>query len=118
MPPACYRCGGTPKGASDAGRDPSATRSNQTRNLKGVLVNRNPNVEDRGRRELTVRMPRDLHEQLKRRSDDQLESEALAILNSSNPLSPGHGITALFVVDAATPIGIIHLHDLLRAGVA
>jgi arabinose-5-phosphate isomerase len=49
---------------------------------------------------------------------DQLASEALAILNSSNPLSPGHGITALFVVDAATPIGIIHLHDLLRAGVA
>ena len=28
-------------------------------------------------------------------------------------------ITALFVVDAASrPIGILHIHDLLRAGVA
>ncbi|MBV9539192.1 MAG: CBS domain-containing protein, partial [Acidisphaera sp.] len=31
----------------------------------------------------------------------------------------GRPITALFVVDAAArPIGILHLHDLLRAGVA
>jgi arabinose-5-phosphate isomerase len=42
---------------------------------------------------------------------DQLASEALEILNSSK-------ITALFVVEASVPIGIIHLHDLLRAGVA
>jgi arabinose-5-phosphate isomerase len=42
---------------------------------------------------------------------DQLASEALEILNSSK-------ITALFVVEASAPIGIIHLHDLLRAGVA
>jgi arabinose-5-phosphate isomerase len=40
-----------------------------------------------------------------------LASEALEILNSSK-------ITALFVVEGAAPIGIIHLHDLLRAGVA
>ena len=26
-------------------------------------------------------------------------------------------ITALFVVDAGKPVGIVHLHDLLRAGV-
>jgi len=42
---------------------------------------------------------------------DQLATEALEILNSSK-------ITALFVVEASGPIGIIHLHDLLRAGVA
>ena len=42
---------------------------------------------------------------------DQLATEALEILNSSK-------ITALFVVEASAPIGIIHLHDLLRAGVA
>jgi arabinose-5-phosphate isomerase len=41
----------------------------------------------------------------------QLASEALEILNSSK-------ITALFVVEGTAPIGIIHLHDLLRAGVA
>jgi arabinose-5-phosphate isomerase len=42
---------------------------------------------------------------------DQLASEVLEILNSSK-------ITALFVVDDLKPIGIVHLHDLLRAGVA
>ena len=42
---------------------------------------------------------------------DRLASEVLEILNSSK-------ITALFVVDDNKPIGIVHLHDLLRAGVA
>jgi arabinose-5-phosphate isomerase len=42
---------------------------------------------------------------------DQLVSEALELLNSSQ-------ITAVFVVDAGAPVGIVHLHDLLRAGVA
>ena len=42
---------------------------------------------------------------------DQLASEALQILNASK-------ITALFVVDAGRPVGIVHFHDLLRAGVA
>ncbi len=42
---------------------------------------------------------------------DQLASEALQILNASK-------ITALIVVDAERPVGIVHFHDLLRAGVA
>lgn len=42
---------------------------------------------------------------------DLLASEALEILNSSK-------ITALFVTEAKKPVGIVHLHDLLRAGVA
>jgi len=42
---------------------------------------------------------------------DQLASEALQILNTSK-------ITALFVVEQGLPIGIVHFHDLLRAGVA
>jgi arabinose-5-phosphate isomerase len=41
----------------------------------------------------------------------QLASEALEILNSSK-------ITALMVEEAGKPVGILHLHDLLRAGVA
>ncbi|MEA2929719.1 MAG: arabinose-5-phosphate isomerase, partial [Hyphomicrobiales bacterium] len=44
-------------------------------------------------------------------SSDQLASEAIELLNSSK-------ITAVIVVDAGTPAGIVHLHDLLRAGVA
>jgi arabinose-5-phosphate isomerase len=42
---------------------------------------------------------------------DQLASEALEIINSSQ-------ITALIVADAGKPVGIVHFHDLLRAGVA
>jgi arabinose-5-phosphate isomerase len=41
----------------------------------------------------------------------QLASEALQILNASK-------ITALIVVEADRPVGIVHFHDLLRAGVA
>src|SRR5436309_525972 len=44
-------------------------------------------------------------------SGDQLVSEALELLNSSK-------ITAVIVVENGAPVGIVHLHDLLRAGVA
>jgi arabinose-5-phosphate isomerase len=42
---------------------------------------------------------------------DSLASEALELLNSAK-------ITTLIVTEAGRPVGIIHLHDLLRAGVA
>jgi arabinose-5-phosphate isomerase len=42
---------------------------------------------------------------------DQLASEVLEILNSSK-------ITALFVAEGRKPVGLLHMHDLLRAGVA
>jgi len=42
---------------------------------------------------------------------DQLASEVLERLNASN-------ITALFVVENKKPVGLVHLHDLLRIGVA
>jgi arabinose-5-phosphate isomerase len=42
---------------------------------------------------------------------DQLVSEALELLNALK-------ITALFVVDSGRPIGIVHIHDLLRVGAA
>ena len=41
----------------------------------------------------------------------QIASEALAIMNE-------HKITALFCVEADKPVGILHIHDCLRAGVA
>ena len=44
-------------------------------------------------------------------SPDTLASAALELINASR-------ITALFVVDQGKPVGIIHVHDLLRAGVA
>jgi arabinose-5-phosphate isomerase len=40
-----------------------------------------------------------------------LASEALEVLNASK-------ITALIVTEASKPVGIVHMHDLLRAGVA
>jgi arabinose-5-phosphate isomerase len=42
---------------------------------------------------------------------DQLVSEVIEMLNASK-------ITAIFVVENARPIGVVHLHDLLRIGVA
>lgn len=42
---------------------------------------------------------------------DQLAAEALEILNARK-------VTALFVVDNTKPVGLVHVHDLLRIGVA
>jgi arabinose-5-phosphate isomerase len=42
---------------------------------------------------------------------DQLISETLELLNATK-------VTALFVVDGGKPVGVIHVHDLLRAGAA
>jgi arabinose-5-phosphate isomerase len=42
---------------------------------------------------------------------DQLAGEALEILNASK-------VTALFVVESRKPVGVVHVHDLLRIGVA
>jgi arabinose-5-phosphate isomerase len=42
---------------------------------------------------------------------DQFASEVLELLNRTK-------ITALFAVEAGQPVGILHVHDLLRAGVA
>jgi arabinose-5-phosphate isomerase len=44
-------------------------------------------------------------------SPDLLASAALELINASS-------ITALFVVEDGRPVGILHIHDLLRAGVA
>lgn len=44
---------------------------------------------------------------------DALAVEALKTMNTT-----GKGITNLFVVDGKKPIGLIHIHDCLRAGVA
>ena len=42
---------------------------------------------------------------------DMMASAALELLNASR-------ITAVFVVEDGKPIGVVHVHDLLRAGVA
>ncbi len=42
---------------------------------------------------------------------DLLAQEALALMT-------GHRITSLFVVEQGRPVGILHMHDLLRTGVA
>lgn len=44
---------------------------------------------------------------------DVLAAEALNTMNNT-----GKGITQLFVVNNGKPVGIIHIHDCLRAGVA
>jgi arabinose-5-phosphate isomerase len=42
---------------------------------------------------------------------DTLASSALEVINSLS-------ITALFVVEDGKPVGLVHVHDLLRTGVA
>jgi len=44
---------------------------------------------------------------------DALVAEALGIMNNT-----GKGITQLFVIQDSKPVGIIHIHDCLRAGAA
>ena len=44
---------------------------------------------------------------------DILAVEALNIMNNT-----GNGITQLFVIENNKPVGVIHIHDCLRAGVA
>ena len=46
-------------------------------------------------------------------SPDALAIEALNKMNNT-----GKGITNLFVVEGKKPVGVIHIHDCLRAGVA
>ena len=43
-------------------------------------------------------------------SDNMLAAEALAVMNDNK-------IQSLFICEGSKPIGLIHLHDLLRAGV-
>ena len=63
-----------------------------------------PGLLDKSVDEIMTRKPKTIR-------PDQLVSEALEILNSTK-------ITALFVVEADKPVGIVHLHDLLRVGAA
>jgi arabinose-5-phosphate isomerase len=43
-------------------------------------------------------------------SDTMLAAEALAVMNDNK-------IQSLFICETSKPIGFVHLHDLLRAGV-
>lgn len=60
---------------------------------------------------LTARTADIMTKKPKATAPDMLASAALEMLNASR-------ITALFVVDKGKPVGIVHIHDLLRAGVA
>jgi arabinose-5-phosphate isomerase len=63
-----------------------------------------PGLLDRAVCEIMTKSP-------KTATADMLASAALQIVNES-------AITALFVVEDGAPVGIIHIHDLLRIGVA
>jgi arabinose-5-phosphate isomerase len=67
-----------------------------------------PDLLDRAAETVMTRNPRAV-------ARDTLAAEALALMNA-------HQITALFVCDPQDgqrrPVGILHIHDLLRAGVA
>jgi len=60
---------------------------------------------------LEVRVEQVMTQSPKTVHPDQLASETLALLNTSK-------ITAVFAVEGGKPVGLVHLHDLLRTGVA
>ncbi len=66
--------------------------------------NMSPGLLDRTVAEIMTKTPKTV-------TADTLASAALQIANAS-------AITALFVVEDGAPVGIVHIHDLLRAGVA
>jgi arabinose-5-phosphate isomerase len=63
-----------------------------------------PDLLSRNVRDVMTRGPKTI-------APDELVGAALELLNSAK-------ITALFVVDDGKPVGIVHMHDLLRVGVA
>lgn len=66
-----------------------------------------PGLLDRPVREVMTAAPRTIRA-------DALAADALHMMNTG-----GRPVTSLFVVDAAgKPIGIVHVHDLLRVGIA
>jgi len=64
----------------------------------------NPNMLEMSAGEVMTGTPKTIRSQA-------LAAEALGMMNASK-------ITSLFVVDEGRPVGIIHIHDCLRAGVA
>ena len=63
-----------------------------------------PDLLEKNASEIMTKNPRSIRPQA-------LAAEALAIMNA-------HSITSLFVVEEGKPVGILHIHDCLRAGVA
>ncbi|MBN8964317.1 MAG: KpsF/GutQ family sugar-phosphate isomerase [Rhizobiales bacterium] len=82
---------------TDGGLVGIITDGDLRRHMRGDLLN--ASVDD-----VMTRNPKTIR-------PDQLVSEALELLHALK-------ITALFVVEAGKPVGILHIHDLLRAGAA
>ncbi len=84
--------------------------TNQSGQLIGIITDGDlrrhmrPGLTEAGVDEVMTRSPKTCR-------PDQLVSEVIEMLNASK-------ITAIFVVENARPIGVVHLHDLLRIGVA
>ena len=98
----CWRC--RPR-ASAASASPAATASLPASSPTAICAATwAPTLLDARVDEVMTRSPKTVR-------PDQLVSETLEILNATK-------ITALFVVEAGRPVGIVHIHDLLRAGAA
>ncbi len=81
-------------------------------NLEGIITdgdlrrNLSPQILTKKPSSVMTRNPQTI-------APDVLAAEALGVMNNT-----GKGITQLFVVQDGKPVGIIHMHDCLRAGVA
>jgi arabinose-5-phosphate isomerase len=80
--------------------------------LRGIVTdgdlrrNMSPDLLERPVAEIMTAVPRTIRPQA-------LAAEALAMMNQ-----PERPVTVLFVVEGQRPVGVLHMHDCLRAGVA
>lgn len=85
---------------------------NQQRQLAGIITDGDlrrhmaPDLLGRPASEVMTRGPRTIR-------PEALAAEALALMNHAD-----RPITVMFVLEAGRPVGIVHVHDCLRAGVA
>ncbi|MEM9626402.1 MAG: KpsF/GutQ family sugar-phosphate isomerase [Pseudomonadota bacterium] len=84
----------------------------QKRELAGIITDGDlrrhmaPDLLGRSAAEVMTPSPRTIR-------PEALAAEALAVMNH-----PDRPITVMFVLEAGRPVGILHMHDCLRAGVA
>jgi arabinose-5-phosphate isomerase len=84
----------------------------EAQNLIGVLTDGDlRRAFQKGAFDITVEMAMGKHPQTV--TADVLAAEVLARMNNAS-----QPFTCMFVVDGQKPVGVVHIHDLLRAGVA
>ena len=104
---------GAPSGLADSLLDDLVARGTIARTGSAVRLASHRVVLDQRREEVDRLVEEVMNASPKTISPDTLVGEALAMMNTAD-----RPFTVLFVVEDRRPIGIVHMHDFLRLGVA